>query len=466
MRSICLLAASLYYCVPAISQGIQFQKNISWKDALSMAEDSNKMVFVDVYTDWCGPCQEMNKEVFTLREIGDKFNNSFINYQLNAEKGEGPALKSRYHIVSYPTYLFVRSDGTLIYKARSAMSPRQLLQEAGNALQEANKPITIVQMDNMYPLHKYDKSFMYNYVQRRTHLALENAALLDEYFGLLNASEQGELKNLQLVVDNGSFLNKSLDVGPAFYALLKNKDMFHLLKTNVYNNDLQTIIAVAKEKTLSEAIKKKSEKLLKEALKFNNHTDLFEGDDVVRMRYYKETGQNRLYFTAAKQYISGRLMTLADTALDRMDQEEYDRIIPQVDSSLAEKADRTAQEKEEIRHSYKRTQTIQVTNMLYDICRNVLHITNNRDTLRLCLPWIRRCIYLAQRDTGYFRNVYPLYLDNYASYLYELNEKSEAIKNEQRAIDLMKNMTKNNVPEKYTTRLLQMKNNEPLNLHD
>ncbi|HEX5553832.1 MAG TPA: thioredoxin family protein, partial [Chitinophagaceae bacterium] len=128
--------------------GCSIQKNLSWKDALSVAEASDKMVFVDVYTDWCGPCQRMNKEVFPQKKVENEFNKMFINYQLNAEKGEGPMLKNIYNVTSYPTYLFVRSDGTLIYKACGAMSPNQLLKEADHAFSEAKEPVTIVQMDD------------------------------------------------------------------------------------------------------------------------------------------------------------------------------------------------------------------------------------------------------------------------------------------------------------------------------
>jgi hypothetical protein len=104
---------------------------------------------------------------------------------------------------------------------------------------------------------------MYAYVERRTRLSLDNANFLNQYFSLLNKEEQGVLKNLQLVVDNGSFLNKDLDIGPAFKALVRNEDKFHLLKTGIYNNSLATVTEVAKEKTLLEAIEKKSEKLLR-----------------------------------------------------------------------------------------------------------------------------------------------------------------------------------------------------------
>ena len=35
---------------------------------------------------WCGPCKMLAKNVFTQKSIADKFNSSFVNYKLDAEK--------------------------------------------------------------------------------------------------------------------------------------------------------------------------------------------------------------------------------------------------------------------------------------------------------------------------------------------------------------------------------------------
>lgn len=462
MKLLFFFIASLCFSICARSQGVQFRKDTSWETILSDAQKLSKLIFVDVYADWCGPCQKMNKEVFPLKKIGKRFNSDFINYQLNAEKGEGPALKNKYHVTSYPTYLFVRGDGTLIYKARGAMSPQKLLKEGGNALAEAKEPVTIVQMDSLYPLHKKDKGFMYAYVRRRTLLALENANFLDDYFNLLNEKEQGELKNLQLVVDNVSFLSRSLQIGPAFYALLRNKDKFHLLKTNIYNDNLKSIIDIAKEKTLAEAIGKKSEGLLQEALKFNDNSDVFNNNDVVKLHYFWGTKQYKKYFNEAMRYVNDRLMIFSDSTLDSMDSQEYDKVISSVDSSLAKRTNLTKKAKEETRYSYRRTQTIQVTNMLYSICQNILRITTDKDTLQQCFPWISRCIHLAERDTVYFRNVYPLYLDTYARYLYQVGKKAEGISWERQVVNLLKNYPENNFTKEAAERLKKMSNNEKL----
>lgn len=57
----------------------------SFDGALAEAREQGKKVFLDVYTDWCGPCIVMQETVFVLPEVGDYFNARFVNYKLDAE---------------------------------------------------------------------------------------------------------------------------------------------------------------------------------------------------------------------------------------------------------------------------------------------------------------------------------------------------------------------------------------------
>lgn len=61
----------LFWMIAAIlplssfAQGVDF-KELTMQEALTLAEKEKKMVFVDFYTTWCGPCKMMSSEV--LRE--------------------------------------------------------------------------------------------------------------------------------------------------------------------------------------------------------------------------------------------------------------------------------------------------------------------------------------------------------------------------------------------------------------
>ena len=51
----------------------------SFEEALQKAKQENKLIFVDLYTTWCGPCKKMAAETFPQQAVGDYFNKNFVN---------------------------------------------------------------------------------------------------------------------------------------------------------------------------------------------------------------------------------------------------------------------------------------------------------------------------------------------------------------------------------------------------
>jgi thiol-disulfide isomerase/thioredoxin len=98
------------------NSGIQFQ-NLSWSQLLAKAKTENKLIFVDAFTTWCGPCKQMSAEVFPAKSVGIFFNANFINAKIDMEKGEGLTIAEKYQVEAYPTYLFVNGDGKIVHKA-------------------------------------------------------------------------------------------------------------------------------------------------------------------------------------------------------------------------------------------------------------------------------------------------------------------------------------------------------------
>ena len=93
------------------NEGIRFFEG-TWEEALQQAKKEGKMIFVDCYSDWCGPCAAMVKKIFPLKEVGDFFNRHFINLKCNTRKGEeGKVFKEKFKVVALPTYLFISNDG-------------------------------------------------------------------------------------------------------------------------------------------------------------------------------------------------------------------------------------------------------------------------------------------------------------------------------------------------------------------
>jgi thiol:disulfide interchange protein len=117
------------------AQNINFAKG-SWEEILSKSKAENKLIFVDIYAVWCGPCKAMAKNVFTQSSVANKYNSSFINFMVDAEKGEGIGLAEKYKVESFPTYLFIDASGNLIHKIDGALPADKFLHEADTALKK------------------------------------------------------------------------------------------------------------------------------------------------------------------------------------------------------------------------------------------------------------------------------------------------------------------------------------------
>ena len=108
------------------AEGIQFTE-AAWKDILKKAKAEKKVIFLDAYASWCGPCKLLQKNVFTKKAVGDFYNGKFINVKMDMEKGEGPALSQVYPLEVYPTLLFIDGNGRLLKKVLGLQTPEDLI---------------------------------------------------------------------------------------------------------------------------------------------------------------------------------------------------------------------------------------------------------------------------------------------------------------------------------------------------
>ncbi|MCP4439069.1 MAG: DUF255 domain-containing protein, partial [Aureispira sp.] len=99
--------------------GIQFFKG-TWEEALEEALSTNKPIFLDAYTSWCGPCHWMSNNIFTDEQVAEFYNKNFINFKQDMEKGIGPQLTSYYHVSAYPTLLFIDGKGRQILSSEGS----------------------------------------------------------------------------------------------------------------------------------------------------------------------------------------------------------------------------------------------------------------------------------------------------------------------------------------------------------
>ena len=105
MKKIILFLSVSLFALSLVAQ-TKF-RDITYKEALAAAKAEKKLVFIDFYTSWCGPCKMMMKNIFPLKEVGNYLNSKFVCVKIDAEKGEGPELAKRYQVKAYPTFVAI-----------------------------------------------------------------------------------------------------------------------------------------------------------------------------------------------------------------------------------------------------------------------------------------------------------------------------------------------------------------------
>jgi thiol-disulfide isomerase/thioredoxin len=135
-------------------------------ELLAMAKAEDKIIFIDAYTTWCGPCKQMAAKVFPLEEVGTVYNERFINAKFDMEKGEGPDLAKRYGVVAFPTYLFVDGKGDIVHKGIGYIPVEQFLELADVASGDDN----LRALNKRYDGGARDPDFLKKYVEKLTEL--------------------------------------------------------------------------------------------------------------------------------------------------------------------------------------------------------------------------------------------------------------------------------------------------------
>lgn len=119
------------------SQGIQFHEG-TWEEALEKAKQEERLIFVDAYASWCGPCKRMASTVFVHETVGQYYNANFINVKIDMERGEGPMFGQKYPVSAYPTLFFIDPDGELVHKQVGGQNVESFLKLGETALSKVD----------------------------------------------------------------------------------------------------------------------------------------------------------------------------------------------------------------------------------------------------------------------------------------------------------------------------------------
>lgn len=108
-------------------KGILFFEG-TWNEAIIKAKKEKKLIFLDTYTTWCGPCKRMEKSTFTDKDLGAYFNKHFINVKLDIENNsDGNRLANKFNITAIPTLFFLDHNEEIVTETAGFLDAETLL---------------------------------------------------------------------------------------------------------------------------------------------------------------------------------------------------------------------------------------------------------------------------------------------------------------------------------------------------
>jgi thioredoxin-related protein len=208
---------SLILSFQAFAQkGIQFDE-APFADILAKAKKENKMVFMDAYTTWCGPCKMLVRNTFPDSAVGAFFNQYFISTSKDMERGEGTALARKYSVQAYPTLLFLDGDGNVIHRDAGYLNPEGFLALGKIA---ANNDNNLSSLEKRFSSGDRSPDFLFKYMQVRFKMADNSHDPVAQAFLQTQSDWRAQVASTSIMnfVENPS--------SAPFQFLLKNKNYF------------------------------------------------------------------------------------------------------------------------------------------------------------------------------------------------------------------------------------------------
>ena len=195
-----LLVAGILFGAEAQNRSINFEQTQEWKKMVKKAKKEKKLIFVDCYTSWCGPCKMLAKNVFTQDAVADYFNQNFVNAKFDMEKdADGVILKKQFGVKAFPTLVFVNPvTQEVVHRMVGAGTADWLIAGAKMANDPQNN---LSAMMKRYAGGERGAEFLAKYLAALSaaYMAEEQGKVAAEYLNTLDATQLATKENWELI---------------------------------------------------------------------------------------------------------------------------------------------------------------------------------------------------------------------------------------------------------------------------
>jgi thiol-disulfide isomerase/thioredoxin len=290
MKKILLTIITVLSIGAVNAQGIEFFHG-TFKEAVARAEKEEKLIFMDAFAEWCGPCKRMAATTFKDESVGKFFNDNFVNIKVDMEKGEGPELAGKFPVRAYPTLMFINGKGELEKQSVGALDAAGLLGLAKSILKGKDNSQTF---EKTYNEGNRDPELVLNYIKALNRAGKPSAKITNDF---LMKADMAKPSTLKIIYEGTTQADSKI-----FDMLVKNKTQI----AGIYSDEkVKDKIKDACEKTLETAVQFKNAELHKEAkAKMNQYApDIAERFAIdADLKFFKATGNAKEFCDICETY--------------------------------------------------------------------------------------------------------------------------------------------------------------------
>ena len=273
------------------AEGIRFFEG-TWDEAVAEAKRLDRIIFVDAYAVWCGPCKKMAADVFPDDKVGEFYNKNFINLKLDAEKGEGLKFREKYPISAFPTLFYIDYTGEVVQQVKGAQQIDGFIELGKKALTKIDRSQQYVAA---YESGDRDPELVLNYVRALNKAGKSSIKISNEY--LRSQKDLSTPFNLRFILEAAAEADSRI-----FDLLIERRTAIEALESAQVVKDR---IREACEATAQKALEFRNRELLEEAIAkmkkyYPEKAASFRMS--MEMDYWSAMGDVDKYIAACQQY--------------------------------------------------------------------------------------------------------------------------------------------------------------------